>query len=82
MSLVQNVTHVPVHSPLRKAWFPCWARSAGNASVVAFASRVGVEGKNEGVTKLVDLLSGAIDDEKPPYQDLLRSVAECRPRRA
>jgi hypothetical protein len=28
MSLVQSVTDVPVHSPLRKAWFPGWARSA------------------------------------------------------
>ena len=30
MSPVQSVTDVTVHSPLRKVWFPCWARSAGD----------------------------------------------------
>jgi len=30
MSPVQCVTHVPVHSSLRKAWLPWFARSAGD----------------------------------------------------
>ncbi len=29
MSLVQDVTRVPVHLSLRKAWFRCFARSTG-----------------------------------------------------
>jgi hypothetical protein len=51
MSPVQSVTDVPVHSSLRKAWFPCFLRGAHEITV-ALLLRVLVPGGNETVTEL------------------------------
>jgi len=50
------------------------------ALAVAVAARAGVAGRNEGVTKLIDPLSGAIADGKPTYEHKIKKLHQ-EPRR-
>jgi hypothetical protein len=76
MSPVQNVTHVPVHSSLRRAWFPCRREARKMRLVSVLLMRVGVAGGKGPLWRVEEDLRAGDREAMPPYNMLLGRIID------